>query len=47
MHDVSVIPQSISHFLQEAGEKGWEVFATLPYPGASDGALAVIFKLPL
>jgi hypothetical protein len=40
--------RGLGHFLDEAGEKGWELCGVLPYPttGKPDGTLAVIFKRP-
>ena len=37
---------SFSHFLDEAGEKGWELCGVLPSPtvGDPDGTLTLIFK---
>lgn len=45
-------PGSLNQFLQEAGDKGWEICAVLPYPTAQkrqldNVELAVIFKRPL
>ncbi len=38
---------SIGHFLQEAGEKGWELCGVLPYPSSRPTTdLCVIFKRP-
>lgn len=41
-----VLPGELQDFLDAAGEKGWELCGTLPYPGvtSSDQTLTVIFK---
>ena len=41
-----VLPGELQHFLDDAGEKGWELCGILPYPGAKspDQPLTVIFK---
>jgi hypothetical protein len=40
---------SVGPFLDEAGKRGWELCAALPYPTTreNDGTQAVIFKRPV
>ena len=44
MNDVQ--PGGLQHFLDEAGEKGWEMCGVLPSPNArmADETLTIIFK---
>ena len=41
-----VVPGELQRFLDDAGDKGWELCGILPYPGvkSSDQPLTVIFK---
>ena len=52
MSDVVSKPDRVTPFLQEAGEKGWELCGVIPSPAAQPGVggavdLCLIFKRPI
>jgi hypothetical protein len=46
MNDMGGAPQSVAHFLQEAGEKGWELCAHLTGKADDPHPTCLVFKRP-